>query len=901
MRWPLFGILAILPALCPTSARAGAAEILRWQLGPDQGIVFKVSGADPKALCDGTNEERTLYGPEIHKDGARPAARVGRPIDLIFHYLFSLPPEAVEPGTGAAIDETHSAPPYFIGALRAQGERRYLKKQGPISQIVTTVRISRGEGATDHARFQEGTLTTNALFHAKKGTLISGDFDFNWTEKNDQKIVTLARKGTLEAVRMIDLSSQKLRSQVDQAVKRGVDKDIRPYLEKAAYRSKGPDHALGSLAIALYAGTKAGLDPWAPPLGPGFDEIDKLPWKGTYSVALALLALEARSIKRVRTRRAGETRERFEKVAVEKRDLERMEKLARWLIDARTPGKGLWHYHAHAENKPGERDGDLSISQFAVLALHAAARSGIKIPNEVWREVVSGCFHNQEGKGEPVALDARFEPGASLSGFVRPATSDAERPAGERGGGAGGTVGRGEEAPPGTEARSRPARGFVYYPPGFWRYAYTSMTGAGVSSLAIARTWLRRAETPLEEDLGAKIDDGIADGLAWLQRGYSPRHNWPEHAFMPFYCFYSLEKAYEITRIERLGGHDWWSEGAQELLLREKPGGGWGGEAYDTAFAILFLTRASAEPEFEVREKGVEASGEGAKADDPDAVLVEGTGLVRARDVIRAAEVKDPEKRRSRLEIAEKAIAGLEAEKRPIVAAALGRLLGSAYPECKRFAEKQLKEIAGGAIEDEAAAESFQKRWDETTKIGVAGDFEQIAFLRARLKEETLSGLRRAAALALSRVRAVEAIPDLVGEMERADASRAYKGYIRQVLVGTVGQDQGEDPQKWRDHFAQAGEALCKREEVRRDVQRLGREHGRDAARTRLLKHGRAAVRALIDGLQETAGKDADAAALLRAATIRTDSAALLKEITGKDFGEDRPAWEAWWREEGQK
>src|SRR5437879_6261184 len=110
-----------------------------------------------------------------------------------------------------------------------------------------------------------------------------------------------------------------VRERVDAAIRRAVDKDLKPFLAGGTYRSRG-EHALGLLAIALYAGVRAGLDPNAAPLAAGFEEIDKLPWKNTYSVSLALLALESRSVKKAR-KSAGETHIRFEKAAVEKRDL----------------------------------------------------------------------------------------------------------------------------------------------------------------------------------------------------------------------------------------------------------------------------------------------------------------------------------------------------------------------------------------------------------------------------------------------------------------------------------------------------------------------------------------------------------------------------------------------------
>src|SRR5205823_3203327 len=113
-----------------------------------------------------------------------------------------------------------------------------------------------------------------------------------------------------------------------------------------------------------------------------------------------------------------------------------------------------------------------------------------------------------------------------------------------------------------------------------------------------------------------------------------------------------------------------------------------------------------------------------------------------------------------------------------------------------------------------------------------------------------------------------------------------YRGYLRRILVGTAGEDAGDDPAAWKAWWARAGEAAVAREETRRDVRRLGKAESHDAARERLRRRGKDAARALIDALGTPAGDDA---------------AAILKEISGKDLGTDRAAWEAWWREEAQR
>ena len=98
MRAPLATIAALaLLAAAPPSARGAGGETLRWKLEPTEGIAFKVTGNDPKTICDQA-PFRTLYGADLAKDGRRLALPVGRPLDLAFHYLCLLPEGPVEAG-----------------------------------------------------------------------------------------------------------------------------------------------------------------------------------------------------------------------------------------------------------------------------------------------------------------------------------------------------------------------------------------------------------------------------------------------------------------------------------------------------------------------------------------------------------------------------------------------------------------------------------------------------------------------------------------------------------------------------------------------------------------------------------------------------------------------------------
>jgi hypothetical protein len=82
-----------------------------------------------------------------------------------------------------------------------------------------------------------------------------------------------------------------------------------------------------------------------------------------------------------------------------------------------------------------------------------------------------------------------------------------------------------------------------------------------------------------------------------LQKGYQAEE---------IYTLYGVERACILTGTRRFNDFDWYQEGAKILLETQKESGAWGdnsvrgvftgrgyGEACDTAFALLFLKRAT--------------------------------------------------------------------------------------------------------------------------------------------------------------------------------------------------------------------------------------------------------------------------------------------------------------------
>jgi hypothetical protein len=202
------------------------------------------------------------------------------------------------------------------------------------------------------------------------------------------------------------------------------------------------------------------------------------------------------------------------------------------------PGVGSWTY---GMNRAGQ--GDNSNSQYAVLGLNAAEEAGVEVAREVWllaRRYWEVC--------------QQFDGGWAYTLNRQGSTA--------------------------------------------------SMTCAGVSSLVITGERLFRG---LESLHGAEIrhcghgggDLPLARGVDWLGTHFRVDQNVGGTANWKLYYLYGLERAGRLTGLRYFGGHDWYREGAEELVAsQDRRSGAWtrggGGPVIDTSFALLFLAKGRA-------------------------------------------------------------------------------------------------------------------------------------------------------------------------------------------------------------------------------------------------------------------------------------------------------------------
>jgi hypothetical protein len=313
-------------------------------------------------------------------------------------------------------------------------------------------------------------------------------------------------------------------------------------------------HPEGYLALGLLTMLHAEIPANDAVVRQGFTELRRREVRETYSLALALMAMErlhaplrereqllSGAIKAPAPRRlAGDDAEamgRWTKALLDNRDRE-----------VRADYRTRWSYSGHGY--------DNSNTQYGVLGLHSADLCEQAIGRTTWFAVADHWLAEQcaaEGTAVPLSLQPIQPAGAAAA-----ATAGATK---------GRTIAAGGSGRTQATRRATP-RGWDYG--GGEDTPYGGMTTAGISSLTIALAHLENSPGKLDLALRRKIEQAIADGFAWLSKHRSPRHvpgpdlhhamNWW------YYHLYGLERACELSNVGLIDGHDWYHDHAQLLL-----------------------------------------------------------------------------------------------------------------------------------------------------------------------------------------------------------------------------------------------------------------------------------------------------------------------------------------------
>ncbi len=365
-----------------------------------------------------------------------------------------------------------------------------------------------------------------------------------------------------------------LQARIDQAIEKG-RKALLRRLDSVLKNVPG-DYPVGRIAIQVAALLKAGISPEEPLIQAAFAKLETLKVEKTYCAACYLFALDG--LWRARQKgdsdvvplpldgRRPEQREAAGDIQ------EKMAGLVRWLVEARIRGHGSWTYEPVPKEKetgPRAVRHDFSNTQFAVLGLQIGLEHGIDVPRDVFLETATlfaGSI-TREGAAEDVELTLETPLEAKLKlTRVNPA--------------------RRLRSVPGGWGYTDPRRGKSKLDE-----PYASMSAAGASSLIIALKAVAGGKGA-GGDAAKVLADGekaLHSAYAWIAKHFKL---YLADANQLYYTLYSLEKVGDLGGLEKLGGHDWYSEGAARILDEQQPNGSWGSYV-DTSLALLFLTRAT--------------------------------------------------------------------------------------------------------------------------------------------------------------------------------------------------------------------------------------------------------------------------------------------------------------------
>jgi hypothetical protein len=116
-----------------------------------------------------------------------------------------------------------------------------------------------------------------------------------------------------------------------------------------------------------------------------------------------------------------------------------------------------------------------------------------------------------------------------------------------------------------------------------------SMTHAGLLILLFATQGLHMKVLP------GDLREAMRRGHDWAEKNYSVKARPMGKGYGKahyYYYMYGLERYAQFFGFKTIAGHDWYTEGAEELLRRQEDNGGWG-RLEETCFAILFLRKVT--------------------------------------------------------------------------------------------------------------------------------------------------------------------------------------------------------------------------------------------------------------------------------------------------------------------
>ncbi len=432
---------------------------------------------------------------------------------------------------------------------------------------------------------EEGLVLTETVFNQEFGYIekvkVKFRYWYEWTKPAEPEKPQFNNNGRWEEfeilkTNMIDISVKTpLKNQITRAINMSIEALKRTQAFDGSW-PYGANHLAGSTSICALALLSSGVKPDDPCINKAFEFLYKTEIKNIYDASLVCMVSEARGIPDSEWKLSNKNKmpDKFERNLDEK-DRKLLQTALKFILTHRADkhpqtGIGLWDYPR--ENAPDNLRFDNSNSQFAVLGLYSAMRCNEKIDKQVFLDIAMQFMKTQEQKGPLVSL-------------MLPKDEDKSK------------------TKPKYYKYSVQARGWGYTVTGnrpdynlskSSGFAYGSMTAAGITSLAIARAGLYQLEE-LKSDLKIQIGDSLNSAMAFFQTYYdiTGNPNVASRRSWYYYYLYGIERVGMLMGTEYIGQHEWYPEGAAILVMEQKRDGSWEGNITETAFALLFLKRAT--------------------------------------------------------------------------------------------------------------------------------------------------------------------------------------------------------------------------------------------------------------------------------------------------------------------
>jgi prenyltransferase beta subunit len=318
----------------------------------------------------------------------------------------------------------------------------------------------------------------------------------------------------------------------DEAIQRGCKALLKAQQPDGCWTYPYQGYELGATALAIYTLLKCDVPPTDAQVAKGLEALMTREPANNYTVSLMAMALATAIEKLEASKKTKAAASKFKP---------RLQKMVDIAVASQQQDGG-WSYTIRAETGTGVQRQpppaaggepfDFSNTQFAVLALRAAANSGANVPRSTWQRALAlyEKLRIPKDGGWPYH-------GRTASNQTQPMSSG-------------------------------------------------TMTAASLYGWLICQSSLNPRLTldklrEMEEYKG---------GIGYFESRWGvTRHG------NTFYFLYSLERLCMAAKVERIGGHDWYAEGAEWLLARQAADGTWIGSystEVDTCLALLFLKRA---------------------------------------------------------------------------------------------------------------------------------------------------------------------------------------------------------------------------------------------------------------------------------------------------------------------